>query len=53
MDYDDVFVWPDGSWLYRYAYNEITDRWRGLDFEILYIGTDEYNAFFGDLCSEG
>lgn len=53
MDYDDVFVWPDDSWLYRYEYSELTDRWRGLDFEILYIGTDEYNAFFGDLCSEG
>ncbi|EKT0980395.1 hypothetical protein QDT22_001016 [Salmonella enterica] len=51
MHGDDVFVWPDGLWLYREDYSELTDRWRGLDFEILYVGTDEYNEFFG-FCSD-
>ncbi|EAA4683777.1 hypothetical protein DPK35_22245 [Salmonella enterica subsp. enterica] len=43
-DYD-VFVWPDGSWLYRGDYCELSDRWRGFDFGILYVGTIEYNDF--------
>lgn len=45
MDGDDVFVWPDGSWLYRDEYSQLADRWRGDDFEILYVGTIEYNDF--------
>ncbi|VFS72482.1 Uncharacterised protein [Salmonella enterica subsp. diarizonae] len=45
MDGDDIFVWPDGSWLYREDYSELTDRWRGNDFEIFYVGTIEYNDF--------
>ncbi|ECE6626378.1 hypothetical protein DRV69_24885 [Salmonella enterica subsp. diarizonae] len=47
MDSDDVFVWSDGLWLYRYEYSELTDRWRGDDFDILYVGTTEYNEFLG------
>lgn len=47
MDSDDVFVWPDGLWFFRGDYSELTDRWRGDDFEIFYVGTDEYNDFFG------
>ncbi|EGJ5261714.1 hypothetical protein IM977_004695 [Salmonella enterica subsp. enterica serovar Typhimurium] len=43
MDAYDVFVWPDGSWLYREDYCELCDRWRGHDFEILYVGTPEYH----------
>ncbi|WP_410958004.1 hypothetical protein [Salmonella sp. SAL04162] len=46
MDGDDVFVWPDGSMVYRHEYNDLTDRWRGDDFEILYVGTIEYKDFF-------
>ncbi|EIN7839416.1 hypothetical protein LPF32_000757 [Salmonella enterica] len=43
---DDIFVWPDGSWLFRGDYS-VTDSWRGDDFDILYLGTTEYNDFFG------
>lgn len=32
---DDIFVWPDGSWLYRGDYS-VTDSWRGDDFDILF-----------------
>lgn len=46
MDGYDVFVWPDGSWLYREEFSDLNDRWRGDDFEILYVGTIEYNDFF-------
>ncbi|EJA8222713.1 hypothetical protein MUZ84_001089 [Salmonella enterica] len=46
MDGYDVFVWPDGSMVYRYEYDDLTDRWRGHDFKILYVGTIEYNDFF-------
>ncbi|EKC2492417.1 hypothetical protein OOO55_001385 [Salmonella enterica] len=52
MDAYDVFVWPDGSWLYREDYSDLTDRWRGQDFNTLYVGTIDYNDFF-DLWPDG
>lgn len=42
---DDIFVWPDGSWLYRSDYCECCDQWRGDDFEVLYAGTSSYDDF--------
>lgn len=44
---DDVFVFSDGSVLLREDYCKLSDSWPCDDFEILYVGTDEYNAFFG------
>lgn len=51
MDAHDVFVWPDGAWLYRGDYCDLTDRWRGDDFEVLYVGMPDYHDFF-DICEE-
>ncbi|MCT4711365.1 hypothetical protein MUA04_14370 [Enterobacteriaceae bacterium H11S18] len=45
MDDQDIFVWPDGSFLYRHEYSELTDRWRGEDYVTLFAGTDEYQHF--------
>lgn len=45
MDHHDIFVWPDGSWLYRDDYSDEFDRWRGDDYEVLYVGTPDYHDF--------
>ncbi|EMW9313714.1 hypothetical protein AAE121_002320 [Salmonella enterica] len=51
MDAYDVFVWPDGSWLYREDYSELSDRCLGEYFNTLYVGTRDYNVFF-DICPD-
>ncbi|HAT1685016.1 TPA: hypothetical protein I8Y21_005845 [Klebsiella oxytoca] len=45
MDPEDIFIWPDGTWRYREECEDLTDRWLGDDFEVLYVGTPEYDEF--------
>lgn len=44
---DDVFVFPDGSWLCREDYCDLPESCQRDDFDIIYAGTIEYNDFFG------
>ena len=39
-----VYVWPDGTWLYKREYDDLADTWRGHDYTIKYFSenaTDE------------
>lgn len=42
---DDLFVWPDGSWCFRYEYCEECDKWRGDDYKVLTSETPEWSDF--------
>ena len=44
VDLEDVLVWSDGTWCYRYELWEMTHM--SDDFSVLYFGTDEYWKFF-------
>lgn len=44
VDLEDVLVWSDGTWCYRYELCEMTHM--SDDFSVLYFGTDEYWKFF-------
>lgn len=40
---EDIFVWSDGTWIYRYEVTElliITD-----DYNILFYGSEDHEAF--------
>lgn len=41
---EDIFVWPNGSWCFRYEYEEFGPGMSD-DFKILYWDTEEYNQF--------
>ncbi|MIE73100.1 hypothetical protein EL06_28035 [Salmonella enterica subsp. diarizonae] len=43
MDGNDLFVWSDGSMVYRDDYYDLIDSFPVDDFEILYVGTPEYH----------
>ncbi|EGC2195070.1 hypothetical protein H8900_001352 [Salmonella enterica] len=43
-DSRDVLIFSDGSWCYRADYCA-PDEWRGDDFDVLYVGTSDYNDF--------
>lgn len=43
LDIEDILVWSNGTWCYRYEQHEMTHL--GDDFQILYFGTPEYNLF--------
>lgn len=46
-DLEDVFLWPDATWCYRYqreAYSHMSD-----DYQILYFDSPEYNLFMENL----
>ena len=50
VDIEDVMVWSDGTWCYRYELGEfkhISD-----DYTTLYFGTYKYIDFFENLLGE-
>lgn len=50
LDIEDIFVWPDGGWCYRYERNEMQHK--SDDHTILYVNTIEYVDFFENLLGE-
>jgi hypothetical protein len=43
-DDEDVFLWPDGDWCYRFEHNGALAH-RSDDFRVLGVGTCAYVAF--------
>ena len=43
-DLEDLILWPDGTWCYRYELYEMNHM--GDDYEVLSYDSDEYNKFF-------
>ena len=43
---DDVFVWPDGTWCYRYEKDEFHHM--SDDYMVVFFGTKGYDEFFKD-----
>jgi mRNA-degrading endonuclease RelE of RelBE toxin-antitoxin system len=43
VDIEDIMLWPDGEWCYRYELSEFM-RVRSDDYRVLYLGTSEHNA---------
>ena len=43
-DLEDIFVWPDGSWCFRYELSEFQHK--SDDRQTLYFGTPEWENFF-------
>lgn len=41
-DIEDVFLWPDGVWCYRYEFEEMTHK--SDDYQIIKYGTKEHEA---------
>ena len=44
VDFEDVMLWSDGHWCYRYQFAEM--RYRSDDYKIIHFGTSEYKEFF-------
>ena len=44
-DLEDVFLWPDGGWCYRFEFCYSNYGHRSDDYETLQYDTPEYNAF--------
>lgn len=47
LDIDDIFVWPDGTWCYRYELSEYS--WKSDDYFVVFFGTEEYDEFFANI----
>jgi hypothetical protein len=43
-DLEDVFVWPDDTWCYRYERYEM--QFKSDDYIVLKFGSIEYDNFF-------
>lgn len=43
-DSEDVMLWPDDSWCFRYELEEFL-KGKSDDYETLYIGTLTYQSF--------
>lgn len=41
----DIFVWPDGSWCYRFEYSSDDFSWKSDDFCVIYLTTPEWREF--------
>ena len=41
LDLEDIFIWPDSTWCYRYEQGEM--RHMSDDYEILQFDSPEYN----------
>ncbi len=44
VDMEDVFLWSNGDWCYRYEIFEM--KHKSDDYCVLYFGSREYNRFF-------
>ena len=42
---DDVILWPDGAWCYRYELPEMSHK--SDDYEVLHVGTERYQQHQG------
>ena len=40
QDKEDIFLFPDGEWCYRYELHEF--MWKSDDYEILQFGSNKY-----------
>ena len=43
LDIEDILLWPDGTWCYRYELKEMTHK--SDDYGVLYFDSEEYNEF--------
>ncbi len=50
VDIEDVFIWCDSAWCYRYESNEMQHL--SDDYKVLSFGTKEYDDFFENLMGE-
>ncbi|EJT0117264.1 hypothetical protein NVX19_003515 [Salmonella enterica] len=41
----DIFVWPEGSWCYRFEYSSDDFSWKSDDFCVIYLTTPEWREF--------
>lgn len=41
----DLFVWPDGSWCYRFEHATDDFSWKSDDFCVIYEDTAEWKEF--------
>lgn len=44
LDIEDIIIWPDNSWCYRYELSEFSSG-KSDDYSVIYFGTDTYNQF--------
>ena len=44
VDMEDIFIWPDQSWCYRYEYNEVGES-KSDDFYVLEFGSPAWIGF--------
>lgn len=42
-DLEDILLWPDGVWCYRYELKDITHK--SNDYEVLYFDSEKYDDF--------
>lgn len=42
-DLEDILLWPDGVWCYRYESKDMTHK--SDDYGVLYFDSEEYNKF--------
>lgn len=45
---EDILLWPDYFFCYRYELEEYS--WKSDDYEVLCLGTLEYDNFTNELC---
>lgn len=46
VDIEDIMLWPDGEWCYRYELSEFMKE-RSDDFRVIYLGSKEWCAIIG------
>jgi hypothetical protein len=44
LDIEDIILWPDTSWCYRYELSEFSSG-KSDDYSVIYVGTSAYNQF--------
>jgi hypothetical protein len=49
-DFEDIFVWPDGTWCYRYEVNGMTHV--SDDYIVIPFGEVQYKQFFEEKLKE-
>jgi len=49
-DFDDITLWPDSFWCYRYEMHKFPNR--GNDFKFIHFGTPEYYQFMKEVEDE-
>lgn len=44
VDIEDVFIWPNGEWCFRYELSEMTHK--SDDYLTVFFGTEEWEELF-------